>query len=53
MTTCAICGKAITEAAAMAKDAAPYMHPRLDSIEAAVDGDMRHTVQIVSEFPDA
>jgi hypothetical protein len=43
---------AITEAAAMAKDAAPYIHPRLANINATMDGDVRATVKIVSEFPD-
>lgn len=43
---------AITEAAAMAKDAAPYMHPRLAQINSTVDADVRASVKIVSEFPD-
>lgn len=40
----------ITGAAAMAKDAAPYMHPRLQNINATMDGDVRATITIVSEF---
>lgn len=43
---------AITEAATMAKDAAPYMHPRLANVNANIEGDLRATVKIVSEFPD-
>lgn len=43
---------AITEAAAMAKDAAPYMHPRLANINSTVDADVRASIKIVSEFPD-
>lgn len=43
---------AITDAAAMAKDAAPYMHPRLANINSTIDADVRGTIQVVSEFPD-
>lgn len=43
---------AITDAASMAKDAAPYMHPRLANINSTVDADVRASVKIVSEFPD-
>lgn len=44
---------AITEAASMAKDAAPYMHPRLANVISTVDAEVRQKVQIVSEFGDA
>lgn len=43
---------AITEAASMAKDAAPYMHPRLANVISTIDADVRTRVQIVSEFGD-
>jgi hypothetical protein len=42
---------AITSASAMAKDAAPYMHPRLAQVQANLSGDVRASVKIVSEFP--
>jgi hypothetical protein len=35
----------------MAKDAAPYMHPRLAQVQANLSGDVRASVKIVSEFP--
>ena len=43
---------AITAAAAVAKDAAVYMHPRLATITANVDANLTGRIQIVSEFPD-
>ena len=43
---------AITAAAGVAKDAAPYMHPRLQQVQANIDGKVNATVKIVSEFPD-
>lgn len=43
---------AITAAAGVAKDAAPYMHPRLQQVQANIDGKVNATIQIVSEFPD-
>lgn len=43
---------AITDAAAMAKDAAPYMHPRLANVISTVDVNSRAQVKIVSEFGD-
>lgn len=43
---------AITEASALAKDAAPYMHPRLAQIDANVDANVRGQLKIVSEFDD-
>jgi hypothetical protein len=44
---------AIGEASTLAKDAAPYMHARLAQVNANVNADVRGTLQIVSEFPDA
>lgn len=41
------------EAAHYANMAAPYVHPKLSTINATHDGDIRATVQIVSEFSDA
>ena len=43
---------ALNDAAAVAKDAAPYMHPRLAQVQSTVDGNVQATVRIVSEFPD-
>lgn len=43
---------AITDAASMAKDAAPYMHPRLANVISTVEADVRSQVKIVSEFGD-
>lgn len=41
---------AITDAAGIAKDAAPFIHPRLANVISTVDADVRTRVQIVSEF---
>lgn len=43
---------AITEAASMAKDAAPYMHPRLANVISTVDVNARAQLKVVSEFGD-
>lgn len=43
---------AITDAASMAKDAAPYVHPRLSNVNANHSGEVKATVMVVSEFPD-
>lgn len=39
-------------AANFASMAAPYVHPRLSSMNATVDGAVKATVKIVSEFGD-
>lgn len=43
---------AITAAAGVAKDAAPYMHPRLQQVQANIDGKVQATLNVISEFPD-
>lgn len=43
---------AITAAASVAKDAAPYMHPRLQQVQADIKGQVNAAIKIVSEFPD-
>lgn len=43
---------AITEASAMAKDAAPYMHPRLANVISTIDMNARAQLKVVSEFGD-
>lgn len=40
------------EAAKYANMAAPYVHPRLSTINANLSGEVKAAVQIVSEFPD-
>lgn len=50
-------GNAILQAMALrfeaAKAAAPYIHPRLSSVNTTLTGDLKASLQIVSEFPDA
>lgn len=43
---------AIGDASAVAKDAAPYIHPRLAQVNASVDANVRGQLKIVSEFDD-
>lgn len=43
---------AIGDASTVAKDAAPYMHPRLAQVTANVDANVRGQLKIVSEFDD-
>jgi hypothetical protein len=43
---------AINAASLLAKDAAPYMHPKLANVTSNVSGDIRSQIKIVSEFED-
>ena len=44
----------LDQAASIAKDAAPYMHPRLSSIEQPREGEeSRTTVRVIGGLPDA
>ncbi|VDO06495.1 unnamed protein product [Brugia timori] len=43
---------ALSEAAALAKDAAPYIHPKLSQVQSNINGDVTASVKIISEFPD-
>jgi hypothetical protein len=40
-------------AAFYANMAAPYVHPKLSSVNANLSGEVKATLQVVSEFPDA
>lgn len=43
----------VKDATTYAAMAAPYVHPKLASIDSKVKGEVSATIQIVSEFPDA
>lgn len=40
------------EAAVLAQMAAPYIHPKLATVNANLSGVVKVSVEIVSEFPD-
>lgn len=40
------------QAALFAQMAAPYIHPKLSTINANLSGEVKASVQILSEFPD-
>jgi hypothetical protein len=43
----------LERACAIAKDAAPYLHPRLGAVMADIGGEVRHSGQVSLEIPDA